>query len=93
MEIKLNTRYTLAEMVIESGNTKIREDVSEMSKGGGYIIPDKNIENLITIAFEMSRFNRVSDVSFLKKLYDNFLSDSERDEFMELISTNHDRLL
>lgn len=93
MEIKLNTRYTLAEMVIESGNTKIREDVSEMSKGGGYIIPDKNIENLITIAFEMSLFNGVSDVSFVKKLYDNFLSDSERDEFMELISTNHDRLL
>lgn len=87
MEIKLNVRHALAELEITEGSAKITEDIASYSrKDGGYFIPESLIETFLTIGFEMSRYNKRSDVDTMKKLFDAFLNDSERKEFIELIT-------
>lgn len=86
MNIKLNTRPLVAEIVIESGNTKIVEDLATASRGSSCCIPDSEIENFLTIANEMSRYNNYSDVQFAKLVVDSFLNDSERKQLIELLS-------
>jgi hypothetical protein len=84
MEIELRTRSLMAELTVKSGNAKIEEDVAQVRKGIGYI-PDELIEKFITIARDMNQFNDKSDVAFVKMVYDAFLNDAERAEFLEAV--------
>jgi hypothetical protein len=85
MEIELRTRSLIAELTIKSGNTKIEEDLAILNKGVAKI-PDSDIEKFITIAREMNNFNGKSDVDFVKMIYEAFLSDYERQTFLDAIS-------
>ena len=85
MQIELRTCGLLAELSFKSGNLKFEEDVAEVKKGIGYI-PIELIEKFITIARDMNQFNDKSDVHFVKMIYDAFLNDTEREEFLQLIS-------
>lgn len=69
------------ELKIESGNTIIIEDLSTL-KNSQWIIPEDKIEQLITIAHDCSRFNRTSDVDFVMKIFETFLNNAERAEFL-----------
>ena len=86
MNISLRTKDCyIAELTVESEHTKVTEDVLCRSKERGYYIEDSEIEKLITVAFEMARFNRQSDVDTLKKIFDAFLNDGERQQFIESV--------
>jgi hypothetical protein len=83
MEIEFIQYSSIAEVQIKSGSATINEDVSKYI-GGAWIVPIATVERFITIANEMSRFNREDDVEFVKKIYDTFLNDSERERFLDL---------
>jgi hypothetical protein len=85
MEIELRTRSLIAELTIKSGNAKIEEDLAVLNKGVA-TIPDADIEKFITIAREMNSFNGKSDVDFVKMIYEAFLSDYERQSFLDAVS-------
>lgn len=80
MEIKLNCRRYVASLIIESGNATIKEELCEGDES------IDALEKFITIANQLSRFNLISDVQFVKNMYDNFLCESEQNQFKELIS-------
>lgn len=89
--MKINTRVngnSFIEVIIVNGSTILTVDVSNYKEGKGHV-PEDIIENFITIANELSRFNRTSDVDFVYKIYEAFLSSgSERDEFNTKITKN-----
>lgn len=84
MKIQLNTRYSIAELEVTSGNTTITEDVAV---GYSDYISSEYIENLVSVANDMSRFNKVSDVDFVKNIINAFLNDSERVELIEQLQS------
>jgi hypothetical protein len=89
--MELNLRAygtTIAEVVIKSQSTTIIEDVCECNKGN-WEIPDITIEKFITIANEMSRHNEQSDLDFVKKIADSFLSSSEMGELYEWVKSKN----
>ena len=63
-----------------SDNTRIKEDI--VYKGE---IDENIIENLITTLFEMTRFNKKSDVQTVFDIFDAFLNKEEREEFKQMI--------
>ena len=80
MKVTANIKNYSASIIIESGHTKIDESVSEGTE------TLEIIDNLITTSNDLSRFNNISDVDFVKRIYDAFLNDIERKQFLELIS-------
>jgi hypothetical protein len=76
---------SFVELQIESGNTRITEDLATL-KSGKWVVPENEIEQFVTIANECSRFNGTSDVDFVKKIFDAFLSDHEKSEFLESVA-------
>jgi hypothetical protein len=74
------------ELRIEKRNMTITEDLT-ICTDKGWVVPDNTIENFITIARDCNLFNGESDVDFVKSIYDAFLNDYEREEFLELIKT------
>jgi hypothetical protein len=86
MEIKLRTRSYIAELTVESGNAKITEDLAQMNDVSNAYIPDEEIEKLLTVAREMHLFNKGTDIDFVKMVYEAFLTDGERSEFLDTIT-------
>lgn len=87
MDFKLRTKDTFAELTIETGNAKFVEDLASYNREKkGWFVDDDTIEKFISLANELSRFNCQSDVDFVKKIYDAFLNDAERAEFLESVS-------
>ena len=84
MEIELNPKGLTAEIIIKSGNAKIEEDLAVVNKGEAHI-PDSDIEKFIGIARDMNWFNGKSDVDFVEMIYNAYLNDSEREEFLDKI--------
>jgi len=74
------------ELRIEKHNMTITEDLT-ICTDKGWVVPDNIIENFITIARDCNLFNGESDVDFVKSIYDAFLNDYEREQFLELIKT------
>lgn len=72
------------EVIINSQNTSIIEDLS-IYKDGKFTITNNDIEMFITVANDCSRFNGIKDIDFVKKIFDVFLSDNEKESFIELI--------
>lgn len=66
--------------------TTIKEDVVEKI-GSNWRVPQGIIEEFITAANEMSRYNEVNDIDFVKMIFDCFLSDYEQALFIEQITT------
>ena len=87
MDIEIRTCSTLCEMTIESENTKIVENLTFLNRETKQYEADSNIaEQLITAAFDISRFNKKSDVDMVKEIFENFLNKHEQDEFLEDIN-------
>jgi hypothetical protein len=83
MELSLRMKENFAELTISTGNAKITEDVSNYDTTFKRWVVDENfIETLLTIANDLSRFNHVDDVDFVKKVIE-FLNESERNELLE----------
>lgn len=85
MEIKVRTMETICELTVEGYNSKISEDVALFASPNKFEVSYNQIENVFSAGFELSRFNKKSDVETLKMLFDAFLNDSEKTEFLELI--------
>lgn len=75
----------ICELKLEVGNVKITEDLTEV-ENGNWIVPELQIQQFFTVAFDLSRFNKKPDVETMKMLFDSFLSDGEKEQFIELIS-------
>lgn len=71
------------ELQVKSGNTTLTEDLA-ISKNEGWKVPNEDIEQFLNIAYECNRFNGISDVDFVKNVFDLFLIDSEKERFIEL---------
>ncbi len=85
MEITTRVKKdTIAEIVINTGNSKIVEDVCEYRKDKGWHVSESFIEQLITTAFDYSRFNGQSDVKTVQLIINAFLNDSEREELINI---------
>jgi hypothetical protein len=82
MELNLRTHGSIAELIIESGNFKFKEDLA-IFKNGTYQIHISEIENFITIAKEMHAFNGGNDVEFVKMIAEAFLTNSELKQLIE----------
>ncbi|AKG94291.1 hypothetical protein AVT42_gp35 [Polaribacter phage P12002S] len=88
MNIEIRTYAdTLCEINVESENTKITEDLTILnSKTRKYEADSNIIEELITCAFDVNRFNNNNDVELVKTIFENFLNKHEQDEFLEDIN-------
>ena len=85
MDIKLRVRSdSFAELRIETHSVTITDDLTvyENNKWG---VPDATIESFINIARDCNTFNGSTDVEFVKKIYEAFLNDYEREQFLEAI--------
>lgn len=81
MDIKVKTYGNICELIIESGNAKIVEDVAT----DNLKVPKSEIEALIRTAYELSRFNKASDLDFLTDIIDTFASDTEKSHIVEYL--------
>ncbi|MDD5648980.1 MAG: hypothetical protein PHF86_00940 [Candidatus Nanoarchaeia archaeon] len=89
MELSLKTKEDyFAELTINIGNAKIIEDLAKYTTKKGWGVDESLIENLITIANDLSKFNNVSDVEFAKKILQSSLNNSDRDEILEWLLEN-----
>ena len=87
MELSLKTKEEyFAELTINIGNAKIIEDLAKYTTKEGWGVEESIIENFITIANDLSRFNNTSDVEFAKKILQSCLNSSDRDEILEWLS-------
>lgn len=85
MEIKVKQLGIICEIVVKSETAEIKEDVADSAGHQKFEVDQKVIENFFSVGFELCQFNKKSDVETLKMLFDAFLNDSERVEFLELI--------
>lgn len=87
MKIETRQNDVFFELTVISGDIKITEDI-EVRNGfkPGYIVPDESIENFISIANDMSRFNGTPDIEFVKTIIGAFLNDSERAELIDYLT-------
>ena len=89
MNLNLRTKETFAELTINVGSVaNVKEITTYNYENKKWEIEDDLISNFITIANELSRFNHVSDVDFVKKIIESFLCDSEREELIEFLTNN-----
>ena len=87
MDIEIKTYSTLCEITVESDNTKITESLTFLNRETKQYEADSNIaEQLITAAFDISRFNKKSDIEMVKEIFENFLNTHEQQEFLENIN-------
>lgn len=83
MEISLRIKEKIAEITIEVEGATIKEDIVRYdSMGKSFIVDESFIENLLTIARDLVRFNKESDLDFVKKTM-CFLNNTERKELIE----------
>ena len=88
MEISVRTKPdSFVELRIDTHNVTITEDltVTSIYKNRFFVVPDATIEQFITVARDCNLFNDKSDVDFVKKIYEAFLNDYEREQFLEAI--------
>lgn len=85
MDIEIRTyANTLCEIIVESENTKIAEDLTFYDRDTKkYEVNSNIIEQLITSAFDITKFNGGSDVDLVKEIFEKFLNKHEQDEFLE----------
>ena len=82
MDIKLRVKTdSFAELRIETHNVTITEDLT-VHENKKWLVPDDTIESFINIARDCNSFNGSNDVAFVKKIYEAFLNDYERGEFL-----------
>ena len=87
MDIEIKTYSTLCEITVESDNTKITESLTFLNRETKQYEADSDIaEQLITAAFDISRFNKKSDIEMVKEIFENFLNTHEQQEFLENIN-------
>ena len=82
MDIKLRVKTgSFAELRIETHNVTITDDLT-VYENRKWSVPDVTIESFINIARDCNSFNGSTDVEFVKKIYEAFLNDYERGEFL-----------
>ena len=90
MDIKLRVKTdSFAELRIETHNVTITEDLT-VHENKKWLVPDDTIESFINIARDCNSFNGSNDVEFVKKIYEAFLNDYEREQFLEAIGGNNE---
>lgn len=77
-----NIRDQVAELRIDVGNAKLTETISEYI-GGKEEVPEEIIKQILSVAFECTRFNKTSDVDTVMKIVEAFLNDAEQAELLE----------
>lgn len=83
MKFKLESRSSIAEIIVEEGNTKIVEDVAVYTREKEWHIHEDQIEEVLKLAYDMFKFSNFSDVDIAEHIVTNLLSSSEREELIE----------
>lgn len=81
MNINLRVSGSLADLKFETTDTIVHEYYSTI----GNKPPQETIEQLITVANELYRFNGGSDLEFVNLIADSFLNVPERNELALLL--------
>ena len=81
MKIELRTYCAMAEITIESGNTKIVEDVAY-----GHRSDEMLIQQFIVIAGEMNRYNKDGDIDLVERIATYLLNDIEHEQLIKRLS-------
>lgn len=85
MKLKLKLTDSVAELIIQTENAAISEDLATY-KNGNYTVDEAKIEELIHIANDLNNFNGQNDLYFVKKIMSELLSDSEKEELIEWLN-------
>lgn len=86
MEIKteIGRDYFLVE--VSTDLHRLKNDITELSKERNFVVPQEFINDLLDTASSASLFNKKTSVEFVKYVYDNYLSDSKKQEFIKQIT-------
>ena len=88
MKFSLKTKETIAELTIQDQGMVITSDLAYFdSKIDNWVVEEEIVEQLITCARDLKLFNCGSDIEFVKKIYQNFLDDYEKQQFKEQIAS------
>jgi len=73
-----------AELIIETGGAVIRKDLSNYNRDAKkWTVDSSTIEQFITVANELSRFNQQGDIEFVKNIIEAFLTEGEKEELFD----------
>lgn len=86
MELQVKQNGIICELIVKSETAKIVEDVADSAGHNKFEVDQKLIENIFTAGIDLMRYNKKSDVETIKMLFDAFLNDSERIEFLQQIN-------
>jgi dimeric dUTPase (all-alpha-NTP-PPase superfamily) len=84
MKVEIRTYPSLCEITVESDNTKIVESLTFLNRETNNYEADSDIaEELLTAAFDISRFNKKPDIEMVKEIFEAFLNIHEQQQFLE----------
>jgi hypothetical protein len=88
MEINIRSYESLAECTVSSGGAVIVEDIAYYNATSKcYKAEESFIEGLITAANDLSRFNKITDIDFVHSILEAYVSDSEKEELIQRLTT------
>lgn len=90
MEFKTRIKNDqFVELAFDNGGTGICVDLSTFKEGKSKV-PQRTIENFISIAYDCSGFNGVPDIDFVHNIVISLLNDTEKQELIKrLTNSNH----
>lgn len=92
MELSTRVKHEqFIELTISHDGTSITIDLSDF-KSKKWLVPNDLIEKFVGVANDCSRFNGISDLDFVYTIFNAFLNDSEREEFIQRIAKHTETL-
>lgn len=84
MELNVRTYDDkICEISVKSDHRVFTHDISFFNSETSKFEADAGIiDNLITTAFDISRFNKKSDIEMVKEIFEAFLSSGEQEQFL-----------
>ena len=86
MKLSLRTIGNIAKLTIQDGTCTLQTDIAEPYENRRWAIDENLIQQFITVANDMSRFNNVKDLDFVKGIIGAFLNDSELELLKEYLN-------
>lgn len=85
MNIELKLNDATGYLIFKDEQVEIRMELVFYDAQKKWHIPDSTISQFLKMAHQCSRFNKVTDVEFVKKIYDLYLEDREQTQFVETL--------
>jgi hypothetical protein len=84
LDFKLKIKGNRAVLTIKTNGGEFVEDLAtESTPEGKWIVNDNVIYNIISVAYELNKFNYLSNFEFLERVFEEFFTHSERIQFLK----------